>query len=215
MSWMNVARVAKVLAILLFFMPWLVVSCNGTPLIEASGVDMITGDMKPAGDSPFAGMGDQTGSVSTPDTEASSQTDVSKSEGINASRLWAPAGLALIVIALLVGFVLRPAKRAAMSAFIATLAAIAVLGGGMGWTTYAFKNEMKQAMAEQSGGAPAGAMGDTATGDDFGRSMASMMATAIKMEIKPGFWLTLALLAMGGGSAWMAAKGRAFPGQKE
>ena len=56
MSWMNVARVAKVLAILMFLLPWLVVSCSGSPLAEASGLDLAIGKMQPAADSPRAGL---------------------------------------------------------------------------------------------------------------------------------------------------------------
>ena len=56
MSWMNVARGLKVLALVLFLTPWLVVSCQGTPLIEASGMDLISGDLEPPADSPLGGL---------------------------------------------------------------------------------------------------------------------------------------------------------------
>ena len=43
-NWLWVSRIAKVLALLLFFLPWMAVSCNGTPLIEASGYQLATGN---------------------------------------------------------------------------------------------------------------------------------------------------------------------------
>ena len=45
MSLMNVVRIAKVLALLAFVLPWAAVSCNGVDLATASGVELIQGTM--------------------------------------------------------------------------------------------------------------------------------------------------------------------------
>jgi hypothetical protein len=39
----NLARIAKVVALLLFVLPWVTISCAGTPLVTMSGVDLATG----------------------------------------------------------------------------------------------------------------------------------------------------------------------------
>jgi hypothetical protein len=39
----NLARIAKVVALLLFILPWVTISCAETPLITMSGVDLVTG----------------------------------------------------------------------------------------------------------------------------------------------------------------------------
>ena len=201
MSWMNVARVAKVLAILMFLLPWLVVSCSGSPLAEASGLDLAIGKMQPAADSPLAGLAEANKDA---DAQASSNQSAQgeDSDGVHAARLWVPAGLALVVIALVLGFVLRPASRAAWGACAGAVAALVVLGGGMAWTTQAFKAEMNEQVAKESREA-----------SDFEMSGgAALVAKAIRLEVKPGYWLTLIFVGLGAGAALMAAQGRAFPG---
>ncbi len=44
-----VARIAKALALLGFVLPWVVVSCSGTEIAQATGVQLMTGDIQPAG----------------------------------------------------------------------------------------------------------------------------------------------------------------------
>lgn len=205
MSWMNVARVAKVLAILMFLLPWLVVSCNGSPLAEASGLNLAIGKMEPAADSPLSGLMEAGKAAEADQASSRDAAQVEDSEGVSNARLWVPAGGVLIVIALVLGFVLRPASRAAWGACAAAVAALVVLGGGMAWTTQAFKAEMKKEMAEQSQGS-----------SEFEREMsglAASMANAIRLEVKPGYWLTLIFLGLGAGAALMAAQGRALPGR--
>ena len=41
---------------------------------------------------------------------------------------------------------------------------------------------------------------------------AALVAKAIRLEVKPGYWLTLIFVGLGAGAALMAAQGRAFPG---
>lgn len=48
------ARVAKLVALFGFFLPWVVVSCNDTELIRATGIELMTGNAQPAG--PAAGQ---------------------------------------------------------------------------------------------------------------------------------------------------------------
>ena len=42
---MNIVRIAKVVALLAFVLPWVAVSCNGTDIATASGIELIQGTM--------------------------------------------------------------------------------------------------------------------------------------------------------------------------
>ena len=44
-SALNVARVAKLIALVGFFMPWLLVSCAGEPIGRLTGIDLATGGL--------------------------------------------------------------------------------------------------------------------------------------------------------------------------
>src|SRR5262249_28247509 len=57
-SWMGFnafARLAKLVALLGFLLPWVVVSCSNTVIASATGLQLMTGDLHPAG--PLAGQG--------------------------------------------------------------------------------------------------------------------------------------------------------------
>ena len=45
LSMSNLARAAKVVALLLFFLPWVTVSCAEQTLVTMSGVDLATGSV--------------------------------------------------------------------------------------------------------------------------------------------------------------------------
>src|SRR4051794_14711975 len=62
-SMSNLARIAKVIALLLFVLPWVTISCAEQPLITMSGIDLATGHvvmhnpMTGAAESPPGGNG--------------------------------------------------------------------------------------------------------------------------------------------------------------
>lgn len=207
MGWMNIARGLKVLALVLFLAPWLVVSCQGSPLIEASGVDLVTGNLEPSRDSAMGGF--------LAEAEAQAEARPASSDGASANegqpgagvlkdgRWWVMLGAGLIGVALVLGLVLKPLKTAAMGAMAAGGLALAVLGGGMAWTVSEFRAEIRAA-ADQ---AP--------SGDDefsqFGRSMAAGVAGGIGIEVRWGFWITGLALLLGVSAAGQAALGRGLP----
>lgn len=49
MDYLLLARIAKVLALLGFVLPWVTVSCSGTQLLEATGIQLMTGDAELSG----------------------------------------------------------------------------------------------------------------------------------------------------------------------
>lgn len=199
MSWMNLSRAAKVVALLAFLLPWMAISCNGTPLAEATGLGMITGDVRTVADGaggPFGGVAPQ----QLPQGEKGP-------EALGEGNWWVALGAAVIGIGLVLGFVMRPAVRAAQAAMIAAVAALVLLGGGMAWTTEKFKSELREAMAEQQA-APSDPDDPFA---ELGRNMAAAMATAVRLEVKFGYWLCLGATAAAAAAAGMAAAGRGGP----
>ena len=204
MNWMNLARAAKVIALVLFLTPWLVVSCQGSPMIEASGLDLVTGDVQPSQDGMMAGFVEQAQAQAeaageTPDSDAASPSGGVLEDG----RWWALAGAALIALGLVLGFALRPARTAARGAMAAGILALVVLGGGMAWTDHAFEEHKREALEQQPDGAT--------EMDEFGRNMAVGLAGAIQMEVKPGYWGTLAALGLSVLAAFMAMNGAGMP----
>jgi len=123
MNWMNIARVAKVVALLAFVLPWLVVSCNGTPLAEASGLDLVTGGVKAM------------------NQEVSENRD---------PQWWAIGALALIVIGLALSFALKPVRRAAAGLGGAAAAALVLSAVGMMLMIGSFRSEMTEKMNESN-----------------------------------------------------------------
>lgn len=199
MSWMNVARALKVVALVLFFAPWLVVSCNGSPLVEASGVELITGDIEPPPGSPLGAMIelDRAGA----DEAASAEQAQANAGGgvIDDARWWVVLGALLIVAGLVLGVVLRPLKTGALAALGATGLALAVLGGGMAWTVNRFESELRQATesAPQTGDAM----------EAFGRNMAAAVSAAIQLDVQAGYWLCLTALGLAAVAGVLAAGG--------
>ena len=212
MSWMNIARGLKVLGLVVFLTPWLVVSCQGSPLSEASGVDLISGDLEPPADSPLGGLAAQAEAEHQIDLTSPPEGGVEAGETerpgagvLEAGRWWVLAGGALVVAALVLGFVLKPARQAAAAALAASVLALAALGGGMAWTVSEFKAELREALDE----APAEAPDDEFA--QFGRTMAAGIAGAIQIEVKLGYWLALIALGLGAGASFMAMNGAVLP----
>ena len=212
MSWMNIARGLKVIALVLFFTPWLVVSCQGSPLIEAAGVDLVTGDLEPPADSPLGGLAAQAErqtelELTEPPGEGARARgpDRPGADVLEAGRWWALAGGLLIASSLVMGFVLRPARQAATAALAASALALVALGGGMAWTVSEFKAEVREAFND----APAEAPDDEFS--QLGRTMAAGLAGAIQIEVKLGYWLALLALGLGAGATFMSMSGRPMP----
>lgn len=49
MDYLLLGRVAKLAALLGFVLPWVTVSCSGTEILTATGIQLMTGDPQPAG----------------------------------------------------------------------------------------------------------------------------------------------------------------------
>jgi hypothetical protein len=101
----NLARIAKVVALLLFVLPWITISCAETPLITMSGVDLVTGHV----------------TMTNPMTGATESPP-----GQDGRDMYAVIGALLIILALVASFLLKGA-RGALVAAVGSAAAAAIL----------------------------------------------------------------------------------------
>ncbi len=162
MDYLLLGRVAKLVALLGFFLPWVTVSCSGTEILEATGVQLMTGDIEPSG--PLAGA----------------ETDQEPEP--------APlviAAFAVLAVGLLAAILMK--NRAAACALL-----IGALGGiGLSYySVQNMREEMTRSMSEaQDKGAEERASG--AFSAEQQSDMARAMASAIEIEEQEGFWLTI------------------------
>jgi hypothetical protein len=103
MTSLNVARIAKVVALLGFLLPWVLVSCSGQPVGRLSGIDLATGGATVSGGPLAQQHGDP--------------------------NLWVIISLAATISGIVVSFVFR--GRAA-AAGLGGLALVALAASGLG-----------------------------------------------------------------------------------
>ena len=160
----NLGRGAKGVALLLFLIPWVTVSCGGTEIASMSGLDLATGS--------FDVRNPMTGEVAAPPA------------GGRGGDIWVIAAAALIAGALALTFVLGRS--------IATLVASAgsaVAAGLIGYTVLA-RIPADVRTDPMTGSAGGGGGGSPA---DMGMN-AQQMADMIRVEPATGFWLVMAAL---------------------
>lgn len=117
-GWMWAARVAKVLALLFFFLPWLVISCNGQSLVEASGYQLATG------------------TIDLPDVAVTP-------EGQNGAW-WAIGAIVVIGLGLILSFVLGKLTLAGRVVAATSAVALLLVAGGMTQTVGKMRGEMSE-----------------------------------------------------------------------
>ncbi len=119
------ARVAKVLALLAFFLPWVVVSCNGDALVQSSGYQLATGTI----DLPDFAI--------TPEGQG--------------QAWWAIGALVLIPLGLVLGFVLRGARQRALAMLATSAVSLALVFGGMTQMVSTMRAEVAEKLEEKQG----------------------------------------------------------------
>jgi hypothetical protein len=166
----TMARVGKLIALLGFLLPWVTVSCSGTDIMTATGVELMTGDPQPAG--PLANMG---GEVDREDAEPA---------------ILVIAAFGVTLIGLVCGLLAR--GRTAAKAMLAA----ALLGAGLAYFSIEnmraeMRRELEQSQSER------GASQDTPFfSAEQQRELSDTVASSIEVEREEGFWLTLGGLAL-------------------
>jgi len=170
MDYLLLARIAKLVGLLGFLLPWVTVSCSGNVILEATGLQLMTGDPQPAG--ALAGA------------EQNQTDDAEPAVGVILA-------FAVAAIGLVVGFLLK-GKQAAGS-----MLAGAVLCIGLSF--YSIENmrtELTREMNEQSNDAPV--EDNPFFSGDQQREFARAAASAIRIEEEEGFWVTVGGMGVGG-----------------
>ncbi|MGQ0661565.1 hypothetical protein [Sphingosinicella sp.] len=178
----NLARGAKGVALLLFLIPWVTVSCGGTEFASMSGLDLATGSIDVR--NPMTGQ---------------TESPPPGSGGGRGSDMWIIAAAGLIVAGLVLTFVL-PRVIAALLAAVGSLGAAGLIG-------YTVLARLPAELREQPMAPPGGAGGGGAA--DMGMN-AQQMAELIRVEPQLGFWLVMAALTAAA-ALNMMARGRAGP----
>jgi len=178
MNFLLIGRVAKLAALLAFLLPWVTVSCSGTVLFEATGVQLMTGDIQA---NPALSSSDQ---ASAEDGEPS-----------------IPAIAAFAAIAL--GLLLSLATKGRAAAVVIMIGAVA----GIGLSYYTVENLNDALASQMQGETPEASQQQPQTLDEaFAMSMsqlsgqsqssdASQLAAALQVREQEGYWATL--LALG------------------
>lgn len=190
MDYLLLGRVAKVAALLGFVLPWVTVSCSGTEILTATGIQLMTGDPQPAG--PLEGQ----------------QTNEDAEPAVAVI-------LACVVIALGLAASFLPKARMAAAALL-----IGGLGGaGLSYySVQNMQSEMTREINEAQGEAAADSGGLFSSAE--GQRMSQAMAGAIRVEEEEGYWLTLGgalagalfgLLVLAGAGAGAGAARRQEP----
>jgi hypothetical protein len=168
LDYLLLSRVAKLVGLLGFFLPWVTVSCSGTNIIEATGWQLMIGDVRP--------------------TEGFSE--ISQGQGGTDDADPNPFVIAAFAVAV-IGLIASFATKARVAAIVMMATGL----GGVGLAYYSVQNmraEMTRSMNEQQQRAGA----DTTDGSSFfsqdqERDMARAMASAIQVEEQEGYWLTI------------------------
>ena len=169
----NIARGAKGVALLCFFLPFVTISCAGQPLAKITGVQLASGNVPPIG---------QNGMPGAPSSGASTAANY----GVD---IFALVAAILIVAALVLTFVLARRKAALLAMALSAVAAVVLVFDVFVRIKGAATEQLRQGMDSSGAAAPSGG------GADFERQM-QQMVNSISVDPAIGFWLCiLALVA--------------------
>jgi hypothetical protein len=222
MNLMNVVRIAKVIALLAFVLPWVAISCSvpgqgSIDLATASGIELIQGKMTANPDAEkqmSRGMGlPQDPSGRSPGMAANAPPEL----GMN---FFGVAAAAVIVIGLVLSLLGKGASSARNVLITSLLGAALSFGTVWYWKDQMKREGLKDEPANASsplGGAsdnPFGAGG----GNPFGGGMTGMGADMLDSMLQErfGYWICLSALIVAAGAAGLGmaggAAGAAKPG---
>ncbi|MEQ1781840.1 MAG: hypothetical protein ABMA14_10800 [Hyphomonadaceae bacterium] len=210
MSLMNVVRIAKLLALLAFVLPWAAVSCQDVDVATASGIELIQGKMTMNPDANRQ-MNQKMGSMMGGDAGApASQGGFGGASNGGATEAMPDLGMnfigigaaAVILVGLLLSFV-GTTKSAARNVLVTSLLGLALCYG----TIWMWKEQVK-GQSPRDGGTGAA---ESSFGGGGAGGMGAMGANMIDnmLQERFGYWIAISALvvAAGAGAIGMAAGG--------
>ena len=221
MDLMNIVRIAKVVALLAFVLPWVAISCSvpgsGTvDLATASGIELIQGKMtaNPNAEKQLQGgmggmFGQQGGSLGADsglgNAGSGSVTSDIPDLGMN---FFGVAAAAVIVIGLLLSFAGK-GKTASRNVLATSVLGLVLVFGTVWW----WKDQIKKQGGEDGGTASASSpFGDTG-GNPFGGggAMGAQMVDNMLQE-RFGYWIAFSALIVAAGAGALGMAGGAAAG---
>jgi hypothetical protein len=163
-----IARIAKLVALLAFFLPWILVSCSGNEIAHGSGWDMMVGHLQPS---------DQINGLQAQFGNEHSQQQMDRP----APEIFAIAAFAVIALGLLASFAMK--RRAAAGVMLAT----SLIGIGLCFGAF---EHIKSAMHEQVEHA------ERKQHNQLGIDLGGSIESAVRFEKQEGFWVTIIALAV-------------------
>jgi hypothetical protein len=200
---LNIIRIAKIVALLAFVLPWVAVSCQGVDIATASGVELIQGKMtaNPEASREFgAQLGGGLQDV-TVENGPTSQPEL----GMN---FFALAAAVVIVVGLALTFI-GPAKTAARNVIVTSLLAAGLSFGAVWQFREAVKAESTQDQRAGASDNPFAGGEMAGMGEDILNSM---------LQERFGYWIVLGALvvaAAAGGLGMAGATAAAAPTRPE
>ncbi len=207
MSVINVVRIAKIVALLAFVLPWVAVSCSipgqgQVDLVTASGLELIQGKMTANPDAEKQmgqGLGGMFGAPpGSPGADGGMQTSSSTNVPELGMNIFAAAAALVTLIGLGLSFV-GNGKATGRNVLVTSLVAAALVFGSAWW----WKDQIKK-QGNEGGGASASAPFGGPQDSPFGGGMGGMGAGMMDQMLQErfGYWIALsALLASAGAGA--------------
>jgi hypothetical protein len=163
-----IARIAKVVALLAFFLPWILVSCSGNEIAHGSGWDMMVGRLQPS---------DQINGLQAQFGNEHSQNQMDRP----APEIFAILAFAVIALGLLVSFALK--QRAAAGVMLASsLLGVALCFGAFAHLQSEMNNQVEHAARKQH--------------NRLGIDLSGSVESAVRIEKQEGFWVTIIALVV-------------------
>ena len=163
-----IARVAKIVALLAFFLPWILVSCSGNEIAHGSGWDMMVGRLQPS---------DQIHGLQAQFGNEHSQHEMDRP----APEIFAILAFVVIALGLLASLAMK--QRAAAGVMLASsLLGIALCFGAFEHIKSELNNQVEHAARKRH--------------NQLGIDLSGSVESAVRIEKQEGFWVTIIALVV-------------------
>jgi hypothetical protein len=166
----TLARVAKLVALLAFALPWILVSCSGNEIAHGNGLELMTGHLQPSQQ------------IADLQTQSGASDQAQRGLGKAGPEYILIAAFACIALGLVLSFVLK-ARGAAMTMLATSVLAIALCFGAFAHITYAMNQAFEHQERKGEGGENA-----------LRRALGEQMQSSLRVEKQEGFWVTIIAL---------------------
>lgn len=205
MTLVNIMRIAKVIALLAFVLPWVAVSCNNVDIATASGIELMQGRMS---SNPDAERQIKKGVAEMFNPSAASQAAESAGDtGLTAEKMpelglnfFAIAAFIVIAAGLALTFTGK-GRTATRNVLITSLLGLVLAYGSVWW--------WKDSVMKKDGPSSAASSGAGPADSDSGMSGAARQMVDSLLQERLGYWACLGALAVAAGAAGFGMAGGA------